>query len=606
MIRTVAINLTRTAIVSIALLAVAGVAGAQTPTQTPFPSATPEILSPSARPLPPMPDLHRIGIEGDTPLVLSLNDAIRRALQNNNDIEVARDDVLFAETTLHSLQGAYDPVFTFNPVYTNSASANSSVFNNATSSTIRNTTFQTNADVTKLFEYGGGTYTAFFNNSRTSGNSGIFSTSYRPVFGIQFNQPLWRNRSIDATRRNIQIQKKRLAQTDLDFRRNTMDIIQATQRAYWDLVFALRNQQNRIDNLNLSRENLRRVEAQIAAGAAAPIARAEVNTELANREADLLLATQSVSTAENTLKGLLLRDPNAGEWTARITPTDLPVIDNTPVDLNAALNAARTNRPELQRLALQKDINQIDLRYFRNQTKPRVDLTSTISTNGLAGSPQVNPTTGTVDVPLISTDPADINIDGNAFLLNQVNILRVNAGLPPIVPPNVTVSSGATVPSNLQGGFGRALGNAFNFDTRTIEFGVVIQFPLRNRTAEANLAGAKIQESQIEAQTRSQEQSVIAEVRNAAQAVETARLRVVSARTARENAEIQLAGENRLFQVGRSTTFLLFQRENELANARNAELQAETDYNKAVADLQRATSTTLTSNNVTVQSPTGP
>lgn len=603
MIRKLAINLARSVGLGVALVVTAGVVNAQNPTAVPSP--TPEILSTAARPLPPLPDLHRIGIVGDTPVVLSLNDAIRRALQNNNNIEVARGDVLFAEAGLRSLQGAYDPVFTFNPVYNNSTQANSQVFNNASSNTIRNTTFQTNADVTKLFEFGGGTYTAFYNNTRTSGNSGLFSTSYRPVFGIQFNQPLLRNRSIDNTRRNILIQKKFLQQTDLDFRRSAMDVIQSTQRAYWDLVFALRNQQNRIDNLNLSRENLRRVEAQIAAGAAAPIARAEVNTELANREADLLLATQSVSTAENVLKGLLLRDSTAPEWTSAITPTDAPVIDNNPVDLNAALSAARANRPELQRLALQRDINQIDQRYFRNQTKPRIDLTSTLSTNGLAGTPRQG-VVGDTTVPLISTDPADINIDSNAFLLNQVNILRVNAGLPPIIPPNITITGGSTVPADLQGGFGRSLRNAFNFDTRTIEFGVVIQFPFRNRTAEANLAGAKVQEAQIEAQTRAQEQAVIAQVRNAAQAVETARLRVIAARTARENAEIQLAGENRLFQVGRSTTFLLFQRENELANARNAELQAETDYNKAVADLQRATSTTLTSNNVTVQSPVGP
>ncbi|MEO6394247.1 MAG: TolC family protein, partial [Pyrinomonadaceae bacterium] len=435
-------------------------------------------------------------------------------------------------------------------------------------------------------------------------NSSLFSTSYRPNFGLQFTQPLWRNRSIDNTRRNIRIQKKRLEQSDLDFRRNTMDVIQNVQRAYWDLVFALRNQQNLTDNLNLSRENLRRVEAQIAAGAAAPIARAEVNTELANRESDLLLATQSVSVAENTLKTLLLRDPNANEWTAQITPTDNPILDTNPIDLESSLKAARDNRPELIRLKLQTDINAIDLQYFRNQTKPRVDLTSTLSSNGLAGTPR--PSTEPATFPLISTDPAVLNLNADAFLFNQVNILRIQAGLPPLVSPIVTNTGGSGIPTNLQGGFGRSLSNAFNFDTRTIEFGVTIQFPLRNRTAEANLAGAKIQQSQIDAQTRQQEQSVISEVRNAVQAVETARLRVISARTARENAEVQLAGENRLFQVGRSTTFLLFQRENELANARNAEVRAETDYNKALADLQRATSTTFQTNNITVTTPTNP
>ena len=100
-----------------------------------------------------------------------------------------------------------------------------------------------------------------------------------------------------------------------------------------------------------------------------------------------------------------------------------------------------------------------------------------------------------------------------------------------------------------------------------------------------------------------QEQIVEVDVRNSAQAVETARQRVLSAREARINAETQLEGEQRLYQVGRSTTFLLFQRENALANARASELRAETDYNKALADLQRATSTTLRANNVVVGAP---
>ena len=75
--------------------------------------------------------------------------------------------------------------------------------------------------------------------------------------------------------------------------------------------------------------------------------------------------------------------------------------------------------------------------------------------------------------------------------------------------------------------------------------------------------------------------------------------------SALRSAEEQLAGERRLYQVGRSTTFLLFQRENALVNARNQELRAETDYNKALAELQRATSTTLRVNNVIVDSPIG-
>ncbi len=99
---------------------------------------------------------------------------------------------------------------------------------------------------------------------------------------------------------------------------------------------------------------------------------------------------------------------------------------------------------------------------------------------------------------------------------------------------------------------------------------------------------------------------MIAEVRNAVQAIETSRQRVLTARRARENAEIQLEGERRLNEAGRSTTFLLFQRENSLTNARNAEIRSETDYNKAVADLQRVTSTAFRANNIIVDSPIPP
>jgi outer membrane protein TolC len=198
-------------------------------------------------------------------------------------------------------------------------------------------------------------------------------------------------------------------------------------------------------------------------------------------------------------------------------------------------------------------------------------------------------------VPIISGDPL---LDPNAFLLSQIQDIQQRAGFPIATSPLATTPSLA--PSALVGGYGQTLKNLLNLNTYNVIVGVAIQIPLKNRTAEANLAGARIQGEQLQASLRSQDQIIEVDVRNAAQAVETSRRRVLSAREARANAETQLQGEQRLYQVGRSTTFLLFQRENALTNARAAELRAETDYNKALADLQRATSTTLRANNVTV------
>lgn len=535
--------------------------------------------------------MKRVGVQATQTLPLSLNEAIRRALENNNSIEVARTDVRLQETQLRSLLGTYDPILSLTPTFRRNSTTGSTATND----------FTMNSDVSQFIRPGGGNYSVFFNNNRTenrfaqtqlsSGSDiggGSTSALYSSNLGFQYNQPLLRNFGIDNTRRLIKIQRKVLQQSDADFRRQTIEIISQVQRSYWDLVFALRDQQNRLANLNLARENLRQVEARIEAGAAAPLARAEVATELANREGEVLLAAQQISITENTLKTLILKDLTMAEWSSSFVPTDSPVFSADPVNLDIAMKDAIDNRPELSRLRLQRDINAIDIDYFRNQTKPRIDLNTTFSLGGL--SQTGTQVTDGLTFPLFT---------GNDELLRQ----RLNTLLPPelripqqdlpVTPP----------PAFLTGGYNQALRNILRSDAPSYSVGLTIQLPLRNRTAEANLAGSRVQQEQIAAQTRSQEQIVVAEVRNAVQAVDTARERVLTARRAVQNAEIQLDGERKLFEVGRSTTFLLFQRENTLTNARNSEIRAETDYNKALADLQRATSTTFRVNNIEVDSP---
>ena len=259
------------------------------------------------------------------------------------------------------------------------------------------------------------------------------------------------------------------------------------------------------------------------------------------------------------------------------------------VNLDDAMKDAMDNRFELRRLKLQKEINDIDLKYYKNQMAPQVDLNTTFSLNGLSRAGNFANTT--TFIPTFTGNDAILLQNLNTLLPANSQIANPLIAIPP-------------TPSFFVGGFNRSLANIFRSDAPNFSIGVTISFPFRNRTAKANYAGAKVQEEQIAAQTRSQEQVVIVEVRNAVQAVETARQRVLTARTARENAEIQLEGERKLYDAGRSTTFLLFQRENSLTNARNAEIRAETDYNKAIADLQKVTSTTFRINNIVVDSPT--
>jgi hypothetical protein len=254
------------------------------------------------------------------------------------------------------------------------------------------------------------------------------------------------------------------------------------------LVFALRDQRNQISSLNLAREQLHMIEERVSVGASAPLERAQALTQIATSETNLLTATQYVATTENALKQLILRDPTDAAWSTQIEPIDQPPSAPTPVNLQDLLAEAFANRPELNSLRLQQDINSIDVEYYRNQTLPRFDAQSTISTTGYAGSP--------LPRPFISGSPTN---NSTAFLFDQINQLRGTLGQPPLtIPPASTA-----IPDNLIGGYFRALGNVLDF--RAVTFGLAIEVPIRNRTAKANLAGARIQGEQLVAQARSLE-----------------------------------------------------------------------------------------------------
>src|SRR6185437_13806916 len=477
--------------------------GSTEPSTTNEPLREPNIPQFQAKPLPPVPSLNRLGV-GSESVALSLNDAIKRALENNNDIEVARDDVRFAETQLRALEGIFDPIFAITPTYDRRISPQASSLGGG--SVTSTTTYSFSPSVQKQFGRGGGSYFLQFQNAHTdtSNSFSLLNPVYSSNLSLQFTQPLLRDRSIDNNRRQIRIQRKRLDQSDADFRQRTIDVINRVQQAYWELVFALRDQQNNVANLNLSRESLRNIEAQIAAGAKAPLERAEVQTELANRETELYSAIQAVAIAENNLKVLIFKNPNTPEWSAQLTPTDTPTFDTNPVNLDDALKAARDNRPELRRLRLQNDINDIDISFFRNQTKPQVDLVGTVALTGLAGT-----SLGTI-VPPGSTQPLIVGnplTNPSAFLLSEIQAIQRAEGLPVAVVPSTAVEAN-TINPTLVGGYGRDLRNLFGGNTYNVTVGVAIQFPFKNKTAEANLAGARIQKEQLQASMRSQEQII--------------------------------------------------------------------------------------------------
>ena len=93
----------------------AAAAFGQNTAPTPLPTPTPDEPLPTQpsfnKPLPPMPDLERVGVDSENQLPLTIQDAVEMALKNSNDIEASRKSVRIAEFALEAYRGVYDPVF---------------------------------------------------------------------------------------------------------------------------------------------------------------------------------------------------------------------------------------------------------------------------------------------------------------------------------------------------------------------------------------------------------------------------------------------------------------------------------------------------------------
>jgi HAE1 family hydrophobic/amphiphilic exporter-1 len=347
---------------------------------------------------------------------------------------------------------------------------------------------------------------------------------------------------------------------------------------YWDLAFALRDLQIRRESIDLANTQLERNRRMVNDGTLAPVELISVEVELERRKDAALSALDALTRAENGLKRLILGDRQSEEWRRPLLPTDAPLLDTSSLSFDDAIATAFHNRPELAQNELQQEINKIDLRFLGNQTRPQVDLLAVYTSTGLSGAAvqTANPFAST-------TTP----------LLDRVNDLSSLAGLQPVaIPPQ------AQLPEFLIGGYGKSLGNLFGNDFRTWRVGIAVSFPLRNRTAEAQLGRSIAEGRKIDSQRKSLEQSIEAEIRNALQSVETARLRIATARASREAAQEQLDSEQRRFAAGMSTNFLVLERQNALSEAQGRELRALTDYNKAISEIQRVMGTTLTASNV--------
>ncbi len=519
----------------------------------------------------------RIGISGERPL--ALQEALMLALSNNRDIDISRIDQQRAGYNVTAAEGVFDPRIGGVASYQKNVVPISSALGGSATGAVTNQSGILDPQLTGALPTLGSSYAVDLSSSRTTTNNSFatLNPQYPSALTFSYTQPLFRGLRYDDNRRRIEVAKRNTALTDEQFRQRVMEVVTRAEQAYWDLAFAQANLGVQLEAVQIARDQDASNRRQQEQGLLAAIDVVAAQRQLATFEQAAFSAQEALTTAENTLKTLILADRDDPMWSLSLIPTT--PIDTAPpiVPLADAISEALASRPELAQLRITREINQADNRFLHEQTKPQVDAIVSHTNAGLAGTQL----------------PAAPNpfTSGLTTLSDRVSQLSTIAGLQPL--PNTGGGTNVGVPPILVGGYGASLSNLFAGRFPTTQVQLRISLPLRNRTAEANLASNVAEARRIRDQQQQAELAIEAAVRNGMQSVESAKARLSSARIAQVSAEAQYESEQRQFRAGTSTLFLVQQRQTDMIAARSQERRAEADLGKAVAAFELATGRTL-------------
>jgi len=483
---------------------------------------------------------------------LTLDDAIQRALDRNLDIAVERINPQVFDLTLAQQEAFYQPTFGFN---VDAASRTNPSATQLDGGDVTETD-TANFDVTlsRPVRWGGGAFSAGFDNNRQSTTNAFssFNPSFRSVFASQYTQPLLRGFRVDNTRTQIQVTRINRDISDIDLRQTITNTVADVENAYWELLYSVASVAVQQQALDLAEQLVRDNQARVEIGTLAPIEVVQSQAEAAARRQTLAQAQQALRTAELSLKRLIVGGTQDELWAAELSPVDQPRLSQPPIDIPGAVNNALGQRTDLGRAQRQQDINQLNVRSLTNNTLPSLDLVGTFQLQGQGGD-------------LLLRD----GLGGEA---------------------------GQVIP----GGYTDVLGQLADASFPMWTVGLQMSYPIGASSEEVALERARLQVRQTEAELRQLELSVASEVTNAALQVQSISERIDAATASRELADEQLAAEESKFEVGMSTNFFVVQAQRDLATARDAELRAILDYQKALVEFERLQQTSLSRTGISI------
>src|SRR6266446_1210366 len=543
----------------------------------------------------------------DGKLELSMQEAVELALENSMDIVVQRYNPWFADTGILKAEAggfggatpgavfggstASNPLLNFDPVITTVLTVDdrkSPINNPLTSGTGTGvSSLAALATHTSIFnvQYAQGfsTGTTFFtawDNTRNSASlsANLFNPSVQSTIFAGFQQQLLNGFGRSVGTRNIRIAKNNRKIADWAFTQQAITTVTNTIAAYWELVFARENVKVQQQAVTVAEKLSNDNKKQLEIGTMAPLDVTRSESELATDRQNLVVAQTVQLQDQQTLKNAISKNPLAPNFVnVEIIPTDLP---SRPEAIEAptfedAVKEAFAKRPELQEEALNLLNSEINLKATRNALLPTATLTAQYSSVGLAGNQRSFTSATVAGAPVVDAN-------GNP--------------IPGFFLPATQVTPGPTS----QAGFGDAMSSVFHNNFPDYQVSLNVQIPIRNRAAQADNQRAILTQRWLEAQLQQLKNAAMLDVRNTYIALTQDRAQVDAASKARELQQQTFDAEQKKYQLGASTVYLVIQTQRDLINAQGTELRALANLAEAKANYERAVGRTLEVNRVTI------
>ncbi|HET9947794.1 MAG TPA: TolC family protein [Longimicrobiales bacterium] len=478
--------------------------------------------------------------EPDTELVsMTLAQAIDRALEMNLDIQTARLSPRMQAFVLRQAQAAFAPTFNATYGYQNRTNRSTSQLDGGEVTTSQSHTL--NTSLSQAVPWYGGNLSLEFRNSRQSTDNRftLLNPSYRSEVTLDYTQPLLAGLKTDNQRAALETQEIQGDITEIQLESRIANITEQVREAYWNLRAAIEEIEIQRRNLEQARQLLEDNQVRVRLGTMARIQVVQAEAQVASAEQALLNAEIQWRNQELALKSLLIGGADDPLLYQTINPVDLPVVQDQEVDIQAAIERALSERTDMRQLREERRIAEIELEVTEDSRLPELNLNASYSLLGVGG-----------------TEYDRSGLGGEPVLVRR-------------------------------GGYMDGLESIAGFDTPTWNIGLSFSYPLGMRSAKANLERARLAMEQRDLAIRAQELAVVTEVTNAGLAVRDTRLQLEAARRSRELAEQSAAAEVTRFNAGVATNFEVVAAQDQLTQARLAELRAIIDHVNAIAEFER-------------------